>query len=119
MLRKTQLRRVSEKQKIKIESKKNLIQEDHKLYMEIWEERPHLCYENGCRLAENPPPTTYFHHVLPKEKFSQYRHEKWNIILLSPTVHSNIEFGGMSKAPKVKKLYLELLEKHYNFAENQ
>lgn len=120
MLKRTPLRKISKKQKVRIEEGKEEGKKDREMYAEIWKEKEHICYESGDKLGGEAL-TIYFHHVLPKEdnKFPQYRHMKWNIILLSPRIHNMIETFGMSRTPKVHKLYLELLEKHYNFAENQ
>lgn len=119
-MKRTPFRKISKKRQAKIQNQKLGPNIDHLFYQEIWKEREHICYESGDRLSEEAL-TTYFHHVLPKEpnKFPQYRHKKWNIVLLSPQIHNQIEYNGMEKTPKVKQLYLELLEKHYNFVENQ
>lgn len=113
-LKRTPIRKRSKKAKEKIEDRKEISKKDKEIYMEIWREREHVCFESGDNLGEEAL-TTYFHHVLPKEKskFPQYRHTKWNIILLSPRIHNTLEFGGMNKTPKVRMLYYKLLEKHY------
>lgn len=113
-MKRTPLRRVSNKRKGRIEEGKEQRKKDHLFYQEIWEKRPHVCYESGQPLGEEAL-TVYFHHVLPKEKYEEYRYKEWNIVLLSFQVHSSIEVGGMDKAPKVKELYLELYEKYHNF----
>lgn len=116
-MKRTALKKISQKQILKIEEKKKLIKEDHKFYQEIWEERKHTCYESGKYLGEEAL-TTFFHHILPKEVYPQYRHHEWNIVILSPKIHGDIELGGLDKAPKVKQLYLELYEKYHTFIPN-
>lgn len=73
----------------------------------IWEERPHVDFEDG-RWLGNEPLLLFFHHVLPKGErlYKKYRYEKWNIVLLSWENHgkeNNLQF-----LPKVKayKKYL-------------
>ena len=81
--------------------------------MDIWHTRKHVCYETGEYLGREPL-TIYFSHVLPKEKYPQYKLCSWNIVLSSATNHD--QWGkDMEKCPKTYKLYLELLEKHHNF----
>jgi len=83
------------------------------MFKEIWDERLHSCYETGEGLGEEPK-TIYFHHVLPKLKYPQYAISKWNIVLLSWLAHDQCEID-LDRSPKVKALYLDLLEKHHNF----
>lgn len=101
------IKKVSKKGIEKKSAKKELLEEDFKLYKEIWNERPHYCYETGKWLG-NEPLTTMFHHVLFKHDYPLYRHEKWNIVLLSPDIHSQVH-SDMDKTPKVKALMKELL----------
>lgn len=115
MLKRTRLKRVSLKQRLKIEQKKEITKRDHETYREIWKDRPHTCIESGRGLGKEPL-TTYFHHLLKKETFPQYRWEKWNIVILSPEMHGNAE-SDLDKVPKVKELYLEALEKHKKIKE--
>lgn len=75
---------------------------DETFYQEIWEERLHQCFETHKPLTGSPL-TLYFHHILPKAKYPQYRHEKWNIVILHPDVHSQVE-TMLDKAPRVKAL---------------
>jgi len=75
---------------------------DADFYMEIWEEREHKCFETGKPLTGEPL-TLYFHHLLGKAKYPQYRHEKWNIVLLHPDAHSQVE-TFIDKCPRVKAL---------------
>lgn len=75
---------------------------DDEFYQEIWNERPHMCFETYQNLPSEPL-TLYFHHILPKAKYPQYRHEKWNIVILHPDAHSQVEFN-IHKCPRVKAL---------------
>ena len=73
----------------------------------------------GKYLGEEPM-RTYFHHLLPKEKnkYPEHRYHEWNIVIVSPFIHEQIE-RGVNIPPTIQKLYLEALEKHRSFAKNQ
>jgi hypothetical protein len=66
-----------------------------------------VCYETGKQLP-SPPLTTYFHHVLPKSKYPEFRLCEWNILLLHPEVHDQAE-RNIDKTPKVKAYRDQLL----------
>lgn len=90
--------------------------EQNIMFENIW--RPlnpwqRVCYETGRLLLpdENGNPyTTYFHHVLPKSLYPQFRFSPWNIIILAPDVHSQVE-TSIDLCPKVKALYLYYMSK--------
>jgi hypothetical protein len=86
------------------------------IFMDIWRQRKHVCYETGESLGKEPL-TIYFHHVLPKHKYPEYMLAPWNIVLVSVETHDQVE-RDIDKCPKIKKLFLELLEKHRNFVGN-
>ncbi len=104
------IKQVSSKGMVKRENKKVLIGEDKKFYLEIWIERDNVCYETGEHLG-NEPLMTMFHHVLLKSKYPQYRHKKWNIILLKPDIHNQVHLN-IDKCPKVKELTERLKEEY-------
>lgn len=104
------LKKVSEKGKVKKVLKKALVQTDMAFYFEIWEKRPHVCFETGKQLG-NRPAITMFHHVLPKQSYPQFRHCEWNIVILHPDVHNQVE-TDLRKCPKVYQLTQELKRKH-------
>lgn len=81
---------------------KNQVLADQDFYQEIWEEREHKCFESG-KLLPSEPLSLFFHHILPKAKYPQYRHAKWNIVILHPDVHSQVEVN-LDKCPRVKGL---------------
>lgn len=91
------------------QEKKDTI-EMHEFFMQIWNNLPPFrrrCYETGVPLR-NPPLTTYFHHVLPKSKYPEYRLCDWNIVLLQPEVHEQAEIN-LDKTPRVKEYKQRLL----------
>ncbi len=111
-LKKTSLKKISALGKQKRLEKNILLDEDKEFYLEIWNERLHSCYETKMYLGEEPL-ITMFHHVLCKELYPQFRHCKWNIVLLLPSIHNQVE-TNIASCPKVLKLTQELLTKLKN-----
>jgi len=96
------------KSKEEIEENKQAIERMWNMFLEIWEERPHYCEETGLYLGQVPL-STMMHHILAKSKYPQYKYEKWNIALLHPDVHSQVE-TDITKTPKTHERYLSLLK---------
>jgi hypothetical protein len=59
-------------------------------FLEIWNKRPHKSEVSGAYLGSEPM-NTYFHHILPKEKYPEACLDEENIVLLSLEEHSNVE----------------------------
>lgn len=72
-------------------------------------ERPHVCFESGLPI-HGKPLTLYFHHVLDKKSYPEYRHCKWNIVLLHWDKHTNAD--NKVHCPKVEKYRKHLLKLH-------
>jgi len=117
------IKKVSEKQKVKKELKKEQSRLRHEMFLEIWDERE--LEENGVRFVrcfetnrvmlrdwymEN---SCCYSHTLPKNKYPQYDLCKWNVEIILPDVHANWEMN-QDKFPKLKARYEELLQKHLN-----
>jgi hypothetical protein len=87
--------------------------QDKEFYQQIWNERRHICYETGKFLGEKPslPVSFYCHHILPKGLYPEFRYKKWNIILVHPDTHAQIE-SNIDKCPRVKQLTEELKLKY-------
>lgn len=64
--------------------------EQAKLFLYIWKMRRHYSEVSGDYLGKEPL-STYFHHILPKEKYPQACLDEENIILLTLEEHSNVE----------------------------
>jgi hypothetical protein len=90
------LRRVSDKQYGKFNGMREQSRMDHEFFTEIWEERDGICDVTGEFLGEAL--STMFHHLLPKAKYPQFRYCKWNILLVKPDIHAQIEID-ISKVP--------------------
>lgn len=109
------LRKVSEKGKLRKEDKKTLVVNDMVFYLEIWQERKHVDFETGLPLPDKPL-LQFFHHLLEKSPnnetdYSQYRHCKWNIVLVSWETHDKVH-NNIDNCPKIKALTEQLRKLH-------
>jgi hypothetical protein len=59
-------------------------------FISIWKKRLHKSEVSGVYLGKEPM-STYFHHILPKEKYPEACLDEENIILLTLEEHSNVE----------------------------
>jgi len=87
-------------------------EKDVAFYVSIWNKSDKRCQVTGKYLG-NEPLTTFFHHILSKSRFPEYRWCEWNILMVDPEVHAQIELD-MDRVPGVRKLTEELMEKHLN-----
>ena len=60
------------------------------MFLDIWKKKPHKSEISGTYLGKEPM-STYFHHILPKEKYPEACLDEENIILLTLEEHSNVE----------------------------
>ena len=65
-------------------------EEDRSFYEEIWIERNHISDLTGNKIYGELL-SSYFHHLLCKELYPQFRHCKWNICLCEDYLHAQIE----------------------------
>lgn len=119
MIKKTPLKRksysikkVSEKQKVKNELKKDQTKERHKMFLEIWDEREETdsagnkfvrCFETGKRMSrgfyrEN---TCVYHHCILKSARPDLDLVKENLVIILPEIH-NLTHNDIDKTPKIK-----------------
>lgn len=70
-------------------------------FMDIWKKRPHKSEISGTYLGKEPM-STYFHHILPKEKYPEACLDEENIILLTFIEHQQVE-SDMYKYEEVNK----------------
>jgi 5-methylcytosine-specific restriction endonuclease McrA len=80
--------KVSEKRKKQIEADKQTFEKDKEFYKEIWLASPHSCQCGCSRRLGKEPMTTFFHHLLFKAKYPQFRHTPENIMILHPECHN-------------------------------
>ena len=78
-------------------------------FMEIWKKRKHYSEVSGVFLGDEPM-STYFHHIMPKEKYPELAYEESNIILLTLDEHTNVE-NDIYRYEEINKRRSELLNK--------
>lgn len=64
--------------------------QQREMFLSVWKKRKHHSEVSGAYLG-NEPMSTYFHHILPKEKYPEACLDEENIILLTLEEHSNVE----------------------------
>jgi hypothetical protein len=80
------------------------------MFLEIWKKRKHYSEVSGAYLGKEPM-STYFHHILPKEKYPDACLDEENIILLTLEEHSNVE-SDIYRYEEVNKRRNYLLTKY-------
>lgn len=88
-------------------SKPNL---DHVLFKAIWSKRPHRSEVSNLYLGTEAL-STYFHHILPKNKYPEIRMDEENIILLTVDEHANVE-SNIYKYEEINTRRNHLLKKY-------
>lgn len=71
------------------------------LYMNIWRKRVHKSEISGSYLGKEAL-RTFFHHILPKNKYTLAKFDEENIILLTPEEHEEVE-NNMFKFEEINK----------------
>lgn len=94
------LNRENAKTKAKKADNLKLFAADKEFYADVWNASPHRCGECNCKLGKEPL-TLFFHHLLPKSQYPQFRHTHENIMILCPDHHAQAE-TDLDKVPKVK-----------------
>jgi hypothetical protein len=80
------------------------------MFLDIWKKKRHYSEISGVYLGSEPM-STYFHHILPKEKYPEACFDEENIILLTLEEHSNVE-SDMYRYEEVNKRRNYLLNKY-------
>ncbi len=88
-------------------------QEMHAFFKRVWDKSEDengscYCYETRRELSYKHfrQNTCCYHHILPKNRYPEYALEEWNIVILHPDVHEQVE-KDISKCPRVEKLTKE------------
>jgi hypothetical protein len=79
-------------------------------FLSIWKKKPHKSEISGTYVGSEAM-STYFHHILPKEKYPEACLDEENIILLTLEEHSNVE-NDMYKYEEVNERRNHLLKKY-------
>lgn len=81
------------------------------LFTTIWKKREHVSEVGGTYLGEEPN-KMFFHHILAKSKYPQFRDLEENIILLTPEEHATVE-QDMYRYEEIN-IRREYLKRKYN-----
>ena len=84
--------------------------QQREMFMNIWKKKRHYSEVSGLYLGKEPM-STYFHHILPKEKYPEACLDEENIILLTLEEHSNVE-NDIYRYEEVNKRRNHLLTKY-------
>lgn len=82
-------------------------QEEVDLYYKIWKTRRRIDFETRKSIYGEIK-LSYFHHVLPKAKYPEYRLCLWNIVLVSDLTHAQAELD-IRKTPLIQS-YTNMLK---------
>ena len=80
-------------------------------FLDIWKERLHISELSKTHLGKEAR-STFFHHILSKDKYPQAQYDPENIILLTLEEHSSVELN-MYKYVKINYIR-EKLKLKYN-----
>ena len=80
------------------------------MFINIWKKRKHYSEVSGDYLGSEPM-STYFHHILAKEKYPDACLDEENIILLTLEEHSNVE-NDMYRYEEINNRRISLKEKY-------
>lgn len=92
----------------KMVNNRHILQKE--MFLDIWKKRPHKSEVSGDYLGSEPM-STYFHHILSKEKYPEACLDEENIVILSLLEHSNVE-NDMYRYEKVNKRRKQLIIKY-------
>lgn len=109
-IRKTALRKISDKQKAKLEEKRENTVRQFNFFLGIWNKRPHESELTGKWLGKEPL-STFFHHILSKERYPIARYDEQNVILLSFEEHEKVE-NDPNFYEEINKRRVKLMEKY-------
>ena len=84
--------------------------EMREFFLSIWKKRAHKSEVSGDYLGKEPM-STYFHHILAKEKYPEACLDEENIILLTLEEHSNVE-NDMYRYEEINNRRISLKEKY-------
>ena len=84
--------------------------EMQEFFLQIWKKKPHKSEVSGESLGSEAL-SIFFHHVLPKEKYSQARFDEENIILLTMSEHDQVE-RDVTRYEEVNKRREQLKKKY-------
>jgi hypothetical protein len=87
--------------------------QQREMFLNIWKKKRHYSEVSGAYLGSEPM-STYFHHILPKEKYPDACLDEENIILLTLEEHSNVE-NDMYKYEEINERRKQLKLKYNEY----
>jgi len=124
MLKRSPIKKLSEKQRVKNQEKAEKSRRLHEWFIEIWKEREGFdksgrgyvtCFETGKKLYSDyyMSNSCCYSHIIPKSKRPDLAMEDFNLQIVHPDAHAQYETFP-EKAPKQFALKQELLNKLRN-----
>lgn len=122
MLKRSPIKKVSEKQRVKNQEKAEKSRILHEWFIQIWKEREGFdkngrgyvtCFETGMKLYSD----TYmnnsccYHHLILKSKRPDLAFEPENLVIVTPEAHSQTH-TDIDKTPKIKEITKIIKEKY-------
>ncbi|NBW33755.1 MAG: hypothetical protein EBR30_01720 [Cytophagia bacterium] len=94
----------------KLDKKVSQTSEMRQFFLKIWKKRLHYSQISFTPLGKEPL-ITFFHHILPKEKYPQAMFDEENIVLLTLDEHTNVE-TDMYRYETINIMREKLLKKY-------
>jgi 5-methylcytosine-specific restriction endonuclease McrA len=124
MLKRSPIKKISDKQRVKLKSKAEQTKKLHEWFLEVWKEREEFdsngrgyvtCFETGKKLYSDyyMSNSCCYSHLIPKSKRPDLAMEDFNLKIVHPDCHAQYETFP-EKAPKQYALRQELLNKLIN-----
>jgi 5-methylcytosine-specific restriction endonuclease McrA len=111
MLKRSPLRKISQKQIEKNKEKKELTKQQNEFFLSIWNKSPHYCKSCETYLGEECL-STFMDHLLEKSKYPEYRFTEANIFICCLNCHT-FKTNGFPK-PKHRFAIDRVLQLHLN-----
>lgn len=102
--------RMSSKPRKILDNSKEKFMQMREFFLSIWKKKPHYSEISGVYLGSEAM-STYFHHILPKEKYPEASLDEENIILLTLDEHTNVE-SDIYKYEEVNRRREQLKQKY-------
>lgn len=96
--------------RVKSDEEIRQISEMKEFFLQIWSRRSHHSEVSGRWLGKEPL-TVFFHHILPKEKYTEASLDEENIVLLTLEEHEQVELD-MYRYEEINEQRKYLLNKY-------
>lgn len=103
--------------------KRDQVQRDMHFYItEVWPNVSHFCACGCGTLVTDATNISIYHHYLEKENYDEFRHEVWNMGIVTPRCHNQYHSNPDNKPvlrDKRAQLLKDLEEKGHSFNKNK